>query len=155
MERWTRTLLGMASKTRYGQSAMLILHHLQVGNPSLATESLSDKPSASLPLLRPVFRSFGGFFSTVKATTAPSQNYKGTGSAPTYGSTPIHRGSNPDSDSEVGFADEGGLMGGSDLAGSSKTFVMHDITPRESDLNQQELQGIHVRNETKIVYHDA
>ncbi|KAJ4985281.1 hypothetical protein SVAN01_09226 [Stagonosporopsis vannaccii] len=117
--------------------------------------SFANKPTASLPLLRPVFRSFGGFFSTVKATSAPSQNYKGTGSAPTYGSTPLHRGTNRDSDSEAGFADEGGLMSGSDLAGSSKTFVMHDVTPRDSDIDQPGQQGIHVRNETKIVYHNA
>lgn len=91
----------------------------------------------------------------MKATSAPSQNYKGTGSAPTYGSTPVHRGTNLDSDSEVGFAEEGGIMGGSDIAGSSKTFVMHDVTPRDSDIDQHARQGIHVRNETKIVYHDA
>lgn len=84
----------------------------------------------------------------------PSQNYKGTGSAPTYGSTPVKRGSHRDSDSEVGFADEGGLMAGCDIAGSSKAFAMHDITPRDSDLGEEK-RGIHVRNETKIVYHDA
>lgn len=114
-----------------------------------------DKLPASLPLLRPVFRSFGGFFSTVKATTVPSQNFKGTGSAPTYGSTPVKRSSNPDSDSELGFADDGGLIAGNELAGSSKTFVMHDMTPRDSDVDPEERQGIHVRNETRIVYHDA
>ncbi|KAF2625855.1 hypothetical protein BU25DRAFT_344858 [Macroventuria anomochaeta] len=111
--------------------------------------------ATSLPLLRPVFRSFGSFFSTVKATTVPSQNYKGTGSAPTYGSTPMKRGSNPDSDSEVCFANEGGFMAGSNLAGSSKAFVMHNITPRDCELGERGRQGIHVRNETKIVYHDA
>jgi hypothetical protein len=75
---------------------------------------------------------------------------------PTYGSVPLKRsnGSQPDSDSEVGFADEGGLMAGCDIAGSSKAFAMHDLTPRESDLGEDK-KGIHVRNETKIVYHDA
>ena len=63
--------------------------------------------------------------------------------------------SSPDSDSEVGFADEGGLMAVSDFAGSSKAFVMHDIIPRDSDVEQQGCKGIHVQNETKIVYHDA
>lgn len=115
-------------------------------------------PVASLPLLRPVFRSFGGFFATVRGTTAPepSQNYKGTGSAPTYGSAPVKRSnaSHPDSDSEVGFADEGGLMAGCDIAGSSKAFAMHDITPRDSDLGEEK-NGIYVRSETKIVHHDA
>lgn len=105
---------------------------------------------ASLPLLRPVFRSFGGFLSTVKATTVPSQNFKGTGSAPTYGSAPSKRRSNPDSDSE-----EGDLISGSDLAGSSKAFVMHDITPRDSDIERRGRQVIHVQNETKVVYHDV
>lgn len=46
-------------------------------------------------------------------------------------------------------------MAGSDLAGSSKTFVMHDITPTDSDIETRGRQGIHVRNETKVVYHDA
>ncbi|KAF3045555.1 hypothetical protein E8E12_009776 [Didymella heteroderae] len=114
--------------------------------------------ATSLPLLRPVFRSFGGFFTTVRGTTAPgpSQNYKGTGSAPTYGSAPLKRSnaSHPDSDSEVGFADEGGLMAGCDIAGSSKAFVMHDITPRDSDMGEEK-KGIYVRSETKIVHHDA
>ena len=131
---------------------------------SLASESIkstipsaSDNCVASLPLLRPVFRSFGGLFSTVKATTTPSESFKGTGSAPTYGSAPSKRTreSHPDSDSEVGFADEGGLMAGNDLAGSSKAFVMHDITPTDSDIERREQKGIHVKNETKIVYHDA
>ncbi|KAL1611690.1 hypothetical protein SLS59_000409 [Nothophoma quercina] len=99
--------------------------------------------------------SLASFFSTVKATTVPSQNFKGTGSAPTYGSAPSKRRSDQDSDSEVGFIDAGGLMAGSDLAGSSKTFVMHDITPTDSDIQTCGRQGIHVRNETKVVYHDA
>lgn len=117
---------------------------------------VSDKRAASLPLLRPIFRSLGGLFSTVKVTTTPSQSFKGTGSAPTYGSAPSRRTrDNPDSDSELGFADEGGLMAGNDLAGSSKAFVMHDIKPRDSDLEEQEQKGIRVKNETKIVYHDA
>lgn len=60
-----------------------------------------------------------------------------------------------DSDSEVGFVDDGGIISGSELAGSSKTFVMHDITPRHSDLDAEGRQGIYVRNETRIVYHDA
>ncbi|XPS71185.1 hypothetical protein M3J09_003372 [Ascochyta lentis] len=111
--------------------------------------------ATSLPLLRPVFRSFGGFLSTIKATNTPSQNFKGTGSAPTYGSAPSNRRSNPDSDSEVGFAEEGVLMASSDLAGSSKAFVMHDTTPRDSDVERRGQKGIHVQNETKIVYHDA
>ncbi|KAF1934161.1 uncharacterized protein M421DRAFT_415212 [Didymella exigua CBS 183.55] len=113
--------------------------------------------ATSLPLLRPAFRSFGGFFSSVRGTTAPgpSQNYKGTGSTPTYGSAPVKRsnGSRPDSDSEVGFVDEGGLLAGCDIAGSSKAFAMHDLTPRDSDSGDEKV-GIHVRNETRIVYHD-
>lgn len=107
--------------------------------------------TASLPLLRPVFRSFGGFFTSTKGTTGGrSQAYKGTGSAPTYGSTPVKRDSHPDSDSEVGFAHEGDGMAGCDIAGSSKAFAMRDIAPRD-----EEQGGIRVRNETKIVYHDA
>ena len=117
----------------------------------------ADVDVASLPLLRPVFRSFGSFFITIRGTTAPgpSQNYKGTGSAPTYGSVPLKRSnaSHPDSDSEVGFADEGSLIAGCDIAGSSKAFVMHDITPRNSELGEK--NGIYVRSETKIVHHDA
>lgn len=121
--------------------------------------TFADDVVASLPLLRPVFRAFGGFFATVRGTTAPgpSQNYKGTGSAPTYGSAPIKRsnGSHPDSDSEVGFADEGGLIAGCDIASSSKAFAMHDITPCDSDLGKEKKNGIYVRSETKIVHHDV
>ncbi|KAJ4340211.1 hypothetical protein N0V95_007563 [Ascochyta clinopodiicola] len=78
-----------------------------------------------------------------------------TGSAPTYGSAPSNRRSNPDSDSEVGFAEEGVLMASNELAGSSKAFVMHEISSRDSDIERQGHKGIHVQNETKIVYHDA
>lgn len=53
------------------------------------------------------------------------------------------------------FADEGGLMAGADLAGSSKAFVMHDITPRDPDVERRGRKGIHVQSETKVVYDDA
>lgn len=46
-------------------------------------------------------------------------------------------------------------MAGNDIAGSSKAFVMHDMTPKDFDDEQRERKGIHVQNETKIVYHDA
>jgi hypothetical protein len=66
---------------------------------------------------------------------------------------------NPDSDSMLEFADEGGLIAGSSLtgsgSGSSKAFIMHDITPTDSDIEKRGRNGIHVQNETKIVYHDA
>jgi hypothetical protein len=94
----------------------------------------------------------------MKVTNTPSQNFKGTGSAPTYGSAPSKRSrilNNTESDSVVEFAGEGGLMAGSDFAGSSKAFVMHDITPTDSDIERRGRKGIHVQNETKIVYHDA
>ncbi|KAF2997437.1 hypothetical protein E8E13_006125 [Curvularia kusanoi] len=102
---------------------MTILHTLALDkkkNTDLTWDGLEDQIWAvcdvnlasfatSLPLLRPIFRSFGQYFSsTVKATSIPSQNLKGTGSAPTYGSTPVKRSKALDSDSEVGFVDDGG-----------------------------------------------
>ena len=117
--------------------------------------NLSNKSSASLPLLRPIFRSFGNFFGSTKSTSVPSQKHGGTGSIPTYSSTPLKRSKAPDADSQVGFADDGGFISGTELVGLNKTFVMHDITPGDPDIDPQGLQGIYVRNETKVVYHDA
>jgi hypothetical protein len=116
---------------------------------------LSNKSLASLPLLRPIFRSFGSFFGSTKTTSVPSHNYGGTGSIPTYGSTPIKRSKAPDAESEEGFAHDGGGISGSELVGSSKTFVMHDITPEDPVIDIEGRQGIYVRNETRVVYHDA
>lgn len=45
-------------------------------------------------------------------------------------------------------------MAGCDVAGSSKAFAMHDMTPRDSDTGEEK-RVIHVRNETRVVYHDA
>ena len=116
---------------------------------------LSNKLLASLPLLRPIFRSWGNFFGSTKATSVPSNNHGGTGSTPTYGSTPLKRGKVPDAESEEGFAHDGGGISGAEFVGSSKTFVMHDITPEDPDIDLEGRQGIYVRNETRVVYHDA
>ena len=115
----------------------------------------SNKPLASLPLLRPVFRSVGRFFGGTKTKSIRSHNYRGTGSISTPRSTPIRRSRAPDADSEVGFAHDGGGIPGNEVVGSSKTFVMHDITPRDPEIDTEGRQGIYVRNETRVAYHDA
>jgi hypothetical protein len=92
--------------------------------------------AASLPLLRPIFRSFGGFFGVASDSSPSQQKYERSGSMPTYGSAPTKR-SRPKKDvgneSVVEFADEGGLIAGSDQGSSNKAIILKDITPRDSN----------------------
>jgi hypothetical protein len=94
--------------------------------------------AASLPLLRPIFRSFGGFFGALTSGSSNSQQKNDrSGSMPTYGSAPSKRSRAKDdigNESVVEFADEGGLIAGSDHGSSNKAIILRDVTPRDSDV---------------------
>lgn len=56
---------------------------------------------------------------------------------PTYGSAPSKRSRVKDdigNESVVEFADEGGLIAGSDQGSSNKAIILRDVTPRDSDV---------------------
>ncbi|KAL5117728.1 hypothetical protein ACEQ8H_004338 [Pleosporales sp. CAS-2024a] len=100
--------------------------------------------STSLPLLRPVFRSFGGVFRGLRSTAAPpTHDPANPDAAPTFGSIPVGRtrgGKRDETESEIEFASEG----------SSKAYALHDMSPPESLLEAGD--GIHVHTETVVKY---
>ncbi|CAO2657756.1 Nn.00g038820.m01.CDS01 [Neocucurbitaria sp. VM-36] len=105
--------------------------------------------ATSLPLLRPVFRSFGGIFSGLKSSASPGENYVNVRSTHTYGNTAITKRSrahkaNP-TDSEIEFADEGDFG-----EGSNKAYALHTIAPPSSEEDARD--GIYVRNEMKVEF---
>ncbi|KAJ4373797.1 hypothetical protein N0V83_002536 [Neocucurbitaria cava] len=108
--------------------------------------------ATSLPLLRPVFRSFGGIFSGLKSSNSPGENYVNVRSTHTYGNTPVTKRSRAykadATDSEIEFADEGDFA-----EGSNKAYAMHTIAPRDSEAEVEARDGIYVRSEMKVDFH--
>lgn len=107
--------------------------------------------SASLPLLRPVFHSFGGIFSGLKSTASPNESYMNVRSTHTFGSAPTGKRSRAtradlDTDSVLEFADEG--AGSS----SSKSYALRTMV---SDNSEEGRAGIYVTNEMKVDFSSA
>ncbi|KAF2820061.1 hypothetical protein CC86DRAFT_124771 [Ophiobolus disseminans] len=100
--------------------------------------------ATSLPLLRPVFRSFGGIFSGLKSTATPDAHR-----TPTYGSALTRRvrmrRHDVDSESVIEFADEGGHM----ARISGRAIELNDVTPNESEIDVQ--GGVVLGGEVGIV----
>jgi hypothetical protein len=97
--------------------------------------------AASLPLLRPVFRSFGGIFRGLKSSSLPVQASTIDGVDPRKRvrmrtrprtRTATAKRKEGDSDSVVEFAHERPQTPGSD-----KTYALHDVSPRVSDVERQ------------------
>jgi len=84
--------------------------------------------ATSLPLLRPVFRSFGGVFSGLKSTATPELSASINGIFPRTRSRMRGR-KNGHSDSVIEFANEGD--------GSDKAYVMRSLTPSELLVDRQ------------------
>jgi hypothetical protein len=64
---------------------------------------------------------------------------------PTYGSSPTKRSrakKDVGNESVVEFADEGGLIAGSDQGSSNKAVILRDITPRDSNSDIESRRGI-------------
>ena len=145
----TRTLRGMVLMIKYGRFATSTLLLSQVSGLLPLFKALQlIRPPASLPLLRPVFRSFGGIFSGLKSSASPDENYVNIRSTHTYGSTPVTKRSrahkaNHDSDSVIEFADDGDFA-----EASSKAYALHTIAPRNPEAEARD--GIYVKNEMKV-----
>jgi hypothetical protein len=63
---------------------------------------------------------------------------------PTYGSAPTRRSrakKDVGNESVVEFADEGGLIAGSDQGSSNKAIILKDITPRDSNSDIESRRG--------------
>ena len=108
---------------------------------------------ASLPLIRPILRSFGGIFSGARSDGSPSgpNSYANAYSVPTVGSAPKKRRSRPltttlDTESMIELAGE---VDGDQGKRTSRAHVMHAC---DGDEGREEAvrDGIHVRRETRV-----
>ncbi|KAH7381562.1 hypothetical protein BKA66DRAFT_464438 [Pyrenochaeta sp. MPI-SDFR-AT-0127] len=104
--------------------------------------------ATSLPLLRPVFRSFGGIFSGLKSSAVPGENYVNFRSTHTYGSSPATKRSRfhktrDDTESVIEFADDRDFEGG-----SSNAYAMHTNIPSHPGITEP--SGIYVRNSLTV-----
>jgi hypothetical protein len=109
---------------------------------------------ASLPLLRPIFRSFGGLFSSLGSSQSPSQAYANQQTVPTYtnsASRRIRTRDDSDSDSVIELADAaGGISGRTPSAFSTKAYTLQNTSPRTSRIEPH--GGIHIQEEFVVSY---